>query len=201
MRIDKYLHDQQFGTRSQIHALIKQRRVILNHQIVKSFKQGVDPQQDQVAVDDQPVKNQTKFYYLLNKPAAVITATTDASQTTVMDLLAQADYRTDLFPVGRLDKDTTGAILLTNDGQLAHQLVSPKTHVTKIYEARVTGTLSIKISYNCSRPELSLKMVIMSMRTRLASLPKMIRKLGYSCSFIRASITKSSVCLVPWASA
>ncbi|WP_137598115.1 pseudouridine synthase [Paucilactobacillus kaifaensis] len=142
MRIDKYLHDQQLGTRSQIHELIKQRRVTLNEQPVKSFKQGVDPLQDRVIVDGQVLGHQTEFYYLMNKPMGVITATTDLSQTTVMDLLSKDDFRSDLFPVGRLDKDTTGALLITNDGQLAHQLVSPKTHVAKTYEAHVTGTLS-----------------------------------------------------------
>lgn len=142
MRIDKYLHEQQFGSRSQIHELIKQRRVMLNEQLVKSFKQNVEPQQDHVTVDGQVVGHQTEFYYLMNKPVGVITATTDPTHSTVMDLMAQGDYRSDLFPVGRLDKDTTGALIITNDGQLAHRLVSPKTHVAKFYEARVTGLLT-----------------------------------------------------------
>lgn len=142
MRIDRFLHDQQFGTRTQIHEMIKQHRVILNQDVVDSFKQQVNPTTDEVIVDDQPVGMQMDFVYLMNKPIDVITATTDASQKTVMDLFTQDDFRDDLFPVGRLDKDTTGALLITNNGALAHQLVSPKKHVTKVYEVKVTGQLT-----------------------------------------------------------
>ncbi|BAP85366.1 pseudouridine synthase [Paucilactobacillus hokkaidonensis JCM 18461] len=141
MRIDKFLHDQQFGTRAQIHEIIKQRRVLVNGQVVKAYKQSVTLD-DQVAVDGQIVGQQTVFYYLMNKPSGVITATNDATQKTVMDLFATDDQRSDLFPVGRLDKDTTGALVITNDGQLAHRLVSPKSHVGKLYETKVTGKIT-----------------------------------------------------------
>lgn len=143
MRIDKFLHDQQFGTRSEVHALIKARKVTLNGLAVKSFKVDVDPENDHVTVAGEAVVVQASFvYYLLNKPTGVITATEDSYQATVMGLISLEDRRTDLFPVGRLDKDTTGILLLTNDGQLAHRLVSPKHHVEKTYLVETTGELT-----------------------------------------------------------
>lgn len=142
MRLDKYLHDQQFGTRSEIKLLIKQKRVQVNGETVKSFNANIDPSEDEIAVDGQSVSNQTEFFYLLNKPSGVITATKDEHDRTVMDLLEPSDFRTDLFPVGRLDKDTTGVLLITNDGELAHQLLRPKKHVQKTYLANLTGELT-----------------------------------------------------------
>ena len=99
----------------------------------------MDPERDAVAVDGQPVAYVTHEYYMLHKPAGVVTATEDNLHRTVMDLLKTA--RKDLFPVGRLDIDTEGLLLITNDGELAHQLLSPKKHVDKVYFARVAGAL------------------------------------------------------------
>ena len=137
IRLDKFLADMGRGTRSQIREMAKKGRISINGQPVKKTDLKVDPERDAVAVDGQPVAYVTHEYYMLHKPAGVVTATEDNLHRTVMDLLKTA--RKDLFPVGRLDIDTEGLLLITNDGELAHQLLSPKKHVDKVYFARVAG--------------------------------------------------------------
>lgn len=144
IRIDKFLSDMQVATRSESHQLIRSKKVFVNDQCVKSISQKVDPEKDKVCIRHQPIVYQKYFYWLMNKPADVISATTDHHQATVLDLLTDNDYRSDLFPVGRLDKDTTGLLLLTNDGQLAHNLLSPRHHVDKVYHALVQGHVTAK---------------------------------------------------------
>lgn len=141
IRLDKFLADMGRGTRSQIREMAKKGRIFINGQPVKKTDLKVDPERDAVAVDvdGQPVVYVTYEYYMLHKPAGVVTATEDNLHRTVMDLLETA--RKDLFPVGRLDIDTEGLLLITNDGELAHQLLSPKKHVDKVYFARVAGAL------------------------------------------------------------
>ena len=139
IRLDKFLADMGRGTRSQIREMAKKGRISINGQPVKKTDLKVDPERDAVAVDGQPGAYVTHEYYMLHKPAGVVTATEDNLHRTVMDLLKTA--RKDLFPVGRLDIDTEGLLLITNDGELAHQLLSPKKHVDKVYFARVAGAL------------------------------------------------------------
>ena len=139
IRLDKFLADMGRGTRSQIREMAKKGRISINGQPVKKTDLKVDPERDAVAVDGQPVAYVTHEYYMLHKPAGVVTATEDNLHRTVMDLLKTA--RKDLFPVGRLDIDTEGLLLTTNDGELAPQLLSPKKHVDKVYFARVAGAL------------------------------------------------------------
>ena len=139
IRLDKFLADMGRGTRSQIREMAKKGRISINGQPVKKTDLKVDPERDAVAVDGQPVAYVTHEYYMLHKPAGVVTATEDNLHRTVMDLLKTA--RKDLFPVGRLDIDTEGLLLITNDGELAHQLLTPKKHVDKVYFARVAGAL------------------------------------------------------------
>lgn len=139
IRLDKFLADMGRGTRSQIREMAKKGRISINGQPVKKTDLKVDPERDAVAVDGQPVAYVTHEYYMLHKPAGVVTATEDNLHRTVMVLLKTA--RKDLFPVGRLDIDTEGLLLITNDGELAHQLLSPKKHVDKVYFARVAGAL------------------------------------------------------------
>ena len=140
IRLDKFLADMGRGTRSQIREMAKKGRISINGQPVKKTDLKVDPERDAVAVDGQPVAYVTHEYYMLHKPAGVVTATEDNLHRTVMDLLKTA--RKDLFPVGRLDIDTEGLLLITNDGELAHQLLSPKKHVDKTYYARVAGRIT-----------------------------------------------------------
>lgn len=140
MRIDRFLSYMQVGTRKSLKALFKAGRVKVDGQVINNGKFQVTAT-TVVEVDDQPIHYQTYFYWLLNKPAGVVSATTDV-QKTVLDLLDVTDFREDLFPVGRLDKDTTGLLLLTNDGDLAHALLSPKKHVSKKYRATIDGIVT-----------------------------------------------------------
>lgn len=142
MRLDKFLADMQIGSRREVKAYIKKGWITVNQQVIKSDKFQVAEETDQVMFAGEPVKYQKYFYYLLNKPAGVISATKDEREETVLDLLKPADHRGDLFPVGRLDKDTEGLLILTNDGELTHRLLSPKHHVEKEYFAKVAGVMT-----------------------------------------------------------
>ena len=136
MRIDKYLAHAGVGSRKEVKKLIKDKRVTLNGTFVRSDKVHI-ADGDVVCVDGEEVRYQEYVYYMLNKPAGYVSATEDNFDPTVMELID--DYHKDLFPVGRLDKDTEGLLLITNDGQLAHRLLSPKHHVDKTYYALIDG--------------------------------------------------------------
>lgn len=131
MRLDKYLCDLGIGTRSAVKEIIKKKRISVNENIVTDPSIHVDSN-DRVKLDGNLLKYQEYRYYMLNKPSGVITATEDKCSQTVLDLLSGENVK-DLFPVGRLDKDTEGLLLITNDGNLAHDLLSPKKHVDKCY--------------------------------------------------------------------
>jgi 16S rRNA pseudouridine516 synthase len=126
------------GSRKEVHQLIKQGIVAVNGAVVKTPKQQVK-ESDQVTVNDDVVTYQKYHYFLLNKPKGVLSATEDRSQPTVISLLAPQDRYQGIVPVGRLDKDTTGLLLLTNDGQLNHELLAPGKHVVKVYRAEIAG--------------------------------------------------------------
>ena len=134
MRLDKFLSNNGFGSRKDVKILIKKQNVYINDKLIKQADYSFDPTKDIVKVDDQLIEYREFYYFLLNKPKGYISATEDNKQNTVLDLLPEYSYL-DLFPVGRLDKDTTGTLLITNDGQLAHSLLSPKKHVDKVYIA------------------------------------------------------------------
>lgn len=142
IRLDKYLADMKIGTRSEAKEYIRKRKVRVDGEIVNSPETKIDMDSQTVTVDGKTVGYVSKEYYMLNKPAGVLTATMDKKAQTVLDLIDSA--RKDLFPVGRLDKDTEGLLLITNDGRLAHELLSPKKHVDKVYYARVQGKMSEK---------------------------------------------------------
>ena len=141
IRLDKYLADMQIGTRSAVKEYIRKGRVRVNEAVVKSPEQKIDTETDTVLYDDKPVGYHTYEYFMLNKPQGVVSATQDTKEKTVTELITEKN-RKDLFPVGRLDKDTEGLLLITNDGALSHELLSPKKHVDKIYYARVSGRLA-----------------------------------------------------------
>lgn len=126
------------GSRKEVHVLIKKGVVAVNEIIVKTPKMQVK-ETDQVLVDGQEIDYQKYHYFLMNKPNGVLFATEDRSQRTVISLLKLQDRYQGITPVGRLDKDTTGLLLLTNDGQLNHELLAPNKHVTKIYRAEIAG--------------------------------------------------------------
>lgn len=141
MRIDKYLANMNVGSRKEVHSLIKKKVVMVNGELVTTPKQQVK-EDDLVVVDGNEIAYQQYHYFLLNKPKGVISATEDRSQQTVISLLKTKDRYQGIAPVGRLDKDTTGLLLLTNDGALAHELLAPNKHVTKVYRAKISGVAS-----------------------------------------------------------
>jgi 16S rRNA pseudouridine516 synthase len=142
MRLDKFLAEVGLGSRKEVKQLIKKGQISVNQKIEKSDKKQIDPEKDQVDYQGEILHYQEFYYYLLHQPAGVVSATEDKHDQTVMDLFSPTEYRSDLFPVGRLDKDTEGLLLITNDGQLAHDLLSPKKHVEKEYFAEVQGVMT-----------------------------------------------------------
>ena len=127
MRLDKYLSHLQFGSRKEVKALIRDKRVRVAGDLITDPGYNVLPG-IAVEVNDAQADGPLEVDYLMNKPAGVITATEDPTQSTVLDLIRPHDYRPGLYPVGRLDKDTTGLLLLTTDGNLGHALLSPNRH-------------------------------------------------------------------------
>lgn len=139
LRIDKLLAHMGFGTRSEIKKAVKMGKVAVDGKVVKDSGLIIVPAEQTVTYDGETVVYRDVVYLMLNKPQGVISATEDGRERTVIDLLAHEDRLLNPFPVGRLDKDTVGLLLLTNDGQLAHELLSPRKHVDKTYEALVLG--------------------------------------------------------------
>ena len=129
------------GTRTEVKRAISKGRVSVDGACVKKPETKIDTEETTVVFDGQTVGYTKKEYYMLHKPAGVISATEDAREKTVIDLIVSRK-RKDLFPVGRLDKDTEGLLLITNDGELAHRLLSPKKHVDKTYYAKVQGIVT-----------------------------------------------------------
>jgi len=141
MRLDKFLCDMQIGSRSQVKDAIKKGTITVNSFVVKKPDFKLNEATDKVAYMGKMLIYRRLYYYMLHKPAGVVTATEDGRERTVMDLLQQASGK-GLFPVGRLDKDTEGLLLITNDGELSHSLLSPKKHVEKTYYVECTGNIT-----------------------------------------------------------
>ena len=137
MRLDKFLCDMAQGARSEIKKQIRSGGCVVNGEMIRDPGFQVSAQ-DTISLLGRPVIYREYEYYMLNKPAGILTATEDKKQETVLDLF-RGTRRTDLFPVGRLDKDTEGLLLITNNGALAHRLLAPKSHVDKVYAAVVSG--------------------------------------------------------------
>ncbi|EFD6858209.1 rRNA pseudouridine synthase [Listeria monocytogenes] len=142
MRLDKLLSHTGFGSRKEVKPLLKSGAVVVNGTIQKDSKTQVNPDKDQITVHGTPVVYQEFVCFMLHKPQNVVSATEDNVSETVIDLLAQEDTLTDPFPVGRLDKDTEGLLIITNDGTLAHNLLSPKKHIDKTYYAKIDGDVT-----------------------------------------------------------
>lgn len=135
MRIDKMLANLGYGSRKEVKKLLKDGSVTVNNVKIKDPKQHVNPVTDKVSLNGELLEYKEFIYLMMNKPPGVISATEDNHDETVIDLLEVEDQIFSPFPVGRLDKDTEGLLLITNDGQLAHRLLSPKKHVPKKYFA------------------------------------------------------------------
>jgi len=140
MRLDKYLCEMGVGTRSQVKQQIRKGLITIDGVVALRPEEKIELTQN-ICVNGCRISYVGKEYYMLYKPAGCVSATEDKQCTTVMDLLKDKK-RKDLFPVGRLDKDTEGLLLITNDGELAHFLLSPKRHVDKTYYARITGEVT-----------------------------------------------------------
>ena len=142
MRLDKYLCETGFGTRSQVKDLLKKGQVMVNGEVVKKPELKINETTDQILCQGKKTSYQKNIYLMLHKPAGVVSATEDSREKTVLDLVRPEDRKNGLFPVGRLDKDTEGLLLLTDDGELAHRLLSPKKHVDKTYYAKIDGQIT-----------------------------------------------------------
>lgn len=138
-RLDKLLSDAGVAGRRELKSIIRSGRVCVDGVPVTAPEHKVDENTAVVTLDGTAISGQTFYYYMIHKPAGVVTATEDREQKTVLNLLPPELVRQGVFPVGRLDKDTTGLLLLTNDGDFAHQVISPRSHVEKRYRARVDG--------------------------------------------------------------
>ncbi|HGK0392036.1 TPA: pseudouridine synthase [Streptococcus pneumoniae] len=142
MRLDKFLVACAVGSRTEVKNLLKAGRVTVNGKKEKSAKLQIDEKIDEIRFDGQVLEYEEFVYYMMNKPKGVISATEDPKHRTVLDLLDDLARSKEVFPVGRLDINTHGLLLLTNDGQLAHVLLSPKHHVDKTYLAQVKGIMT-----------------------------------------------------------
>ncbi|MBE5987465.1 MAG: rRNA pseudouridine synthase [Paenibacillaceae bacterium] len=140
IRLDKYLTEMGEGTRSQIKEMARKGRITVDGIPEKKSERKIIPGQNAIAVDGRTISYAEFEYYMLCKPQGVVSATEDKRYQTVIDLITDRK-RGDLFPVGRLDIDTEGLLLITNDGDLAHQLLSPKKHVDKVYYAKIDGEI------------------------------------------------------------
>ena len=142
MRLDKFLANSGIGTRKEVKEILKNKKISVNDAFVKDGKIQIDEEKDIVKYEDNIIYYKPFVYIMMNKPAGVISATEDNHHRTVIDLLND-EYRTyDIFPVGRLDIDTEGLLLLTNDGILSHNLLSPKKHVDKKYYVKIANPLT-----------------------------------------------------------
>ena len=144
IRLDKFLCEMEMGTRSKVKDLIKKGMVTVDGEVIKKAEYKFDESKAKVYVKEKEVAYQKFYYYMLHKPAGVVSATVDNHDRTVMELLKDAPGK-DLFPVGRLDKDTEGLLLITNDGELSHNLLSPKKHVDKTYLVETKESITEKM--------------------------------------------------------
>lgn len=145
MRLDKMLARSGVGTRSEVKKLIKLGMIAVNQEVVFNAEMNVEPTVDQVQVDGQSIRYQEYVYLMLHKPAGLISATYDPKEPTVMSLIQGYEHR-DLHIVGRLDKDTTGLLLLTDDGRLTHHLTSPQHHIPKTYRVTVDQPIDFTLA-------------------------------------------------------
>ena len=142
MRLDKFLVACAVGSRTEVKNFLKSGRVTVNGKKEKSAKLQINEETDEICFDGQKLEYEEFVYYMMNKPQGVISATEDPKHKTVLDLLDDYARAKEVFPVGRLDIDTHGLLLLTNDGKLAHALLSPKPHVDKTYLAQINGIMT-----------------------------------------------------------
>ncbi|RPF55298.1 pseudouridine synthase [Aquisalibacillus elongatus] len=142
MRLDKTLANQGYGSRKDVKKLIKKGKVTIDGKVIRDSSFQVNPKESEIVINGQTLEYRDYIYIMMNKPKGVISATRDDHEKTVTDLLDEKYEPFSLFPAGRLDKDTVGLVLLTNDGDLSHRLLSPRHHVEKLYEAEISGRVT-----------------------------------------------------------
>lgn len=212
MRLDKYLNDVTAMGRKVLRQKIKEGSVSVNGETVCVPDHSVNPETDKVSLNGTTLSYQKYFYYMMNKPAGILTATEDSRQETVLDLIPDEIKNRKLFPVGRLDKDTTGLLFLTNDGQFSHRMISPSHDVEKVYEVEYEGELEahsvqrfkdgIHLSDGtvCKPADLSLKRpgfcVVMVTEGKYHQVKRMIAAVG-GCVTHLNRVRFGSVCLDP----
>ncbi|SUN07460.1 16S rRNA uridine-516 pseudouridylate synthase family protein [Streptococcus acidominimus] len=143
MRLDKCLEKAGLGSRNQVKKLLKAQQVTVDGRLARAGNQIVDPGLQVIEVRGKRVELESPVYYLLNKPAGVVSAVSDAQHQTVIDLIAEKDRRSGLYPIGRLDRDTEGLLLITNNGPLGFRMLHPQYHVDKVYYVEVNGMLAL----------------------------------------------------------
>ena len=141
IRIDKFLSEMGIGTRTEVKKYIRQGIISVDGETIKKPELKIDETKQKICMNGKEIHYEQFEYYMLHKPSGVVSATSDKKEKTVIDLIT-GEKRKDLFPVGRLDKDTEGLLLITNDGEMAHRLLSPKKHVDKTYYAKVAGRVT-----------------------------------------------------------
>lgn len=142
MRLDKCLEKAGLGSRNQVKRLFKAKQIKVDGKRATRLSQIVDPNLQDITVSGKTIELEPAVYYLLNKPAGVVTAVSDKNHQTVIDLIDKKDFRQGLYPIGRLDRDTEGLLLVTNNGPLGYRMLHPKHHVKKTYELVVNGFLA-----------------------------------------------------------
>lgn len=144
MRLDRFLANMGCGSRNEVKQMLRSGKVTVNGESVRDGARHIVPRQDRVVCLDRVIQYREYIYLMLNKPAGVISATEDMRDRTVLDLVDGKYHNKGLFPVGRLDKDTEGLLILTNDGDLGHRLLAPKKHVSKRYYAGIAGEVGTR---------------------------------------------------------
>ena len=175
-RLDKFLCDSGAGTRSQVKVILKAGRVTVDGKVEKDNSRKIDPDKQVIALDGEILGGKRRIVAMLNKPAGFVTATEDAHDRTVMELLPEELRKMDLKPIGRLDKATEGLLLFTNDGDLLHRLISPKKEVPKVYYARHEGT--------AGEEDVKAFAAGLTLRDGLECLPAKLEPIGPGESFI-----------------
>lgn len=143
MRLDKLISECGLASRKEIKQMVKEGRVVVDGVVAAAPELKLDPEKSIVTLDGERLVYEKFHYYMLNKPAGVLSATDDRKQSTVLDLLTPEMRKMGLFPVGRLDKDTTGLLLITDDGEFAHKVISPKSEIIKTYHAVTDGAVDV----------------------------------------------------------
>ncbi len=142
LRLDRIIVSMGSYSRKEVRQLVKNGRIRVNERIAAASDEKYDPETVRIFLDGEPLLYRRYIYIMMHKPSGILSATEDGRSETVLDRLPQPLKKQGLFPVGRLDKDTEGLLLLTNDGALAHRLLAPRSHVNKVYYAKVEGTLT-----------------------------------------------------------